>query len=446
MAEKYESVMRLAEVIWADQQQKDVRARSLAPEATEVALRDLAPRRNIVICCDGTSNEFGTQNTNVVKLFGLLKKDDPDAQIVFYDPGVGTISSSQAATWITKKISILLGYACGLGINGNILDAYRFLMNNYRGETDRLFIFGFSRGAFTARAVAGMLATVGLLPKGSENQVPYALKMYRHGEPQLQAAFKAFFSRECVPHFVGVWDTVKSVGFFTRHRFPDAESNSQIRHGRHAISLNEKRVMFRPLLFGDDPGRIEQQWFAGDHCGVGGGWPETGLSDVALKWMLEEAEKADLLLVDGWSRATQPNPAGTLHGEPWPGGVLWKLMPFCRRSVPAGAVIHPSVAERQQLDPSYQTRVGQPVRWWEWALGSVPCFLAVVALGVLGWLLLRGLAYVGPGLKWIGEHLISRPIQVYVGQPLGIQLATCVGFALLVGLALLFIRWRLGGD
>src|SRR5262245_58623619 len=120
--------------------------------------------KNIVVCCDGTGNEYGENNTNVVKLFRMIEKD-PRSQIAYYDPGVGTLSAPAALTKLTKALTKLLGLAFAYGVSTNLEDAYEYLMDKFE-PGDKVFLFGFSRGAFTVRALAGMLNKCGLLEKG----------------------------------------------------------------------------------------------------------------------------------------------------------------------------------------------------------------------------------------------------------------------------------------
>ena len=129
--------------------------------------------KNIVVCCDGTGNEYGSNNTNVVKLYEAIVRDAD--QVAFYDPGVGTLSF--LGRQLGRRVGRTLGKAFGAGLQQNIEDAYRFLMDRYE-PGDKLFLFGFSRGAFTVRALAGMLNRCGLLQKGSLNLVPYASRIY----------------------------------------------------------------------------------------------------------------------------------------------------------------------------------------------------------------------------------------------------------------------------
>ena len=130
--------------------------------------------RNIVLCCDGTANEFARDRTNVVKLFYTLDQD-PSAQITYYHPGLGTMEAMGAITTAGRKLTKLLGQAIGYGLEADIRDAYVFLMNNLQ-EGDRVFLFGFSRGAYTVRSVAALLPMYGLIRKGNEPLVPSAIR------------------------------------------------------------------------------------------------------------------------------------------------------------------------------------------------------------------------------------------------------------------------------
>ena len=167
--------------------------------------------KNIVICCDGTGNEFGDRNSNVVKLYRTLVCD-PD-QIAYYHPGVGTMGARSALTALSKWWTRFIGLAFGYGISENVADAYQFLMTHFE-PGDRVYVFGFSRGAYTARALCGVLHAVGLLTVGNEGLIPYAIRMLKRKNIDFDVAFqfKDTFSRPCKPHFIGVWDTVSSVG------------------------------------------------------------------------------------------------------------------------------------------------------------------------------------------------------------------------------------------
>jgi uncharacterized protein (DUF2235 family) len=173
--------------------------------------------KKIVICCDGTGNQFGEQNSNVIKLFKTLICDQN--QIAYYHPGVGTMGSRNALSFIGKAWTKIIGLAFAYGISENISDAYQFLMHNFETE-DQLYIFGFSRGAYTARALCGMLHTVGLLRPGNDGLIPYAIRMIKSSHINFAVArdFKNTFGRDCKPHFIGVWDTEASHGGNLDHR------------------------------------------------------------------------------------------------------------------------------------------------------------------------------------------------------------------------------------
>src|SRR5450755_2625575 len=132
-------------------------------------------QRNIVICCDGTANEFAQDNTNVVKLYYVLNQDQAK-QLTFYHPGLGTTEPAGALTTFSRQVTKLLGKAFGYGLSNDIRDAYSFLMDNYE-EGDKLFLFGFSRGAYTVRAVCSLLHMYGLIRPGNESLAPYAIRM-----------------------------------------------------------------------------------------------------------------------------------------------------------------------------------------------------------------------------------------------------------------------------
>src|SRR5258708_1401323 len=195
--------------------------------------------KNVVICCDGTANEFAQHRTNVVKLFFTLARD-PTRQVAFYHPGLGTMEPPGALTRATRTATRLLGRAFGYGLETDIRDAYVFLMKNFE-EGDRVFLFGFSRGAYTVRAVASLLRMYGLISAGDEPLVPYAIRMMLATQKQnpagvfdLAREFRdTFSSRTCRPHFVGVWDTVSSVGWVENPlKLPYSANNPDIAVGR----------------------------------------------------------------------------------------------------------------------------------------------------------------------------------------------------------------------
>jgi uncharacterized protein (DUF2235 family) len=366
--------------------------------------------KNVVVCCDGTANEFARDRTNVVKLFYTLIHD-PSRQVAFYHPGLGTMEAAGALTTFTRKLTKLAGLAVGYGLEADVRDAYVFLMNYFQ-EGDRLFLFGFSRGAYTARAVASLLHMYGLIRKGDEPLVPYAIRMLmainraqgrtKANQPSQVSAlfkladeFKAHFSgTPCEPYFVGVWDTVSSVGWIENPlRLPYTANNPDIQIGRHAIAIDERRAFFRTNLWRPTatggPRDVKQVWFPGVHCDVGGGYPETesGLSKVPLEWMLREAGSAGLLtdvakvntvLGRSGGEYVPPNPKADMHESLTP--VWWgaefipkrhynwdqrkeerRMNLFRRRTIPDGSMIHDAAYQRgadyQKLLPANAVRV-----------------------------------------------------------------------------------------
>ncbi len=325
--------------------------------------------KNIIICCDGTGNEYGPNNTNVEKVFEAMERGRPNQeamergnleQIGYYDPGVGTFSF--IGRILGKKIGILLGQTIGAGLQQNIEDAYVYLMDRYEPE-DHLFLFGFSRGAFTARALAGMLHKCGLLQKGSRNLVTYASKVYNtNNNDEIAAGFKRAFCHECKPYFIGVWDTVKSLGGFMKKKHFDQKLHGNIKYGYHAVSIDEKRKKFPISLWDErrvEPGEtIEQVWFPGVHSDVGGWYDQRGLADTALRWMLIKAEAAGLRLRDDWEkRVLTDNPVFQRHESREGFYKIWRPAP---RVIPEGALIHEVVRYTPILDPEGKEQAYNP--------------------------------------------------------------------------------------
>ncbi|KAI6136035.1 hypothetical protein F5141DRAFT_4789 [Pisolithus sp. B1] len=314
------------------------------PEYLEDVIPPAQDYRTLVLCFDGTGSEFNTMNSNVGQFFTMLKKDSPKHQMVYYHAGMGTST--------VPKLSNIIDMMVGAHFDAHVMDGYEFLMQSYQAG-DRICLFGFSSGAYTARALAGMLHKVGLLPRSNHQQVPFAYKMYSQddGEGWKQSReFKNAFSIDVNVEFVGVWDTVNSVGIIPR-RLPFTRANNKIRYFRHALSLDEHRVRFIPSFChqlpdtnNDEqevrksetphacekksytlhiahreksdpnahhhgceeleqrfsqpmtPTDVQEVWFAGCHRDVGGGAVENGtrhcLSRISLRWMIRECFKA----------------------------------------------------------------------------------------------------------------------------------------------------------
>lgn len=325
--------------------------------------------KNIVICFDGTGDEVrATGNTNVVQTFRRLCHDG-DRQLTYYNPGVGTFSAAGAWTPLAQRISRLMGNAFGAGMRANMEEAYQFLINHWV-PGDRLFIFGFSRGAYCARALTGMLHLIGVMRPGADNLVRYAVSNYARTNPRWaeqdwhQARqFAAIMSqdvagRHSVPvTFLGLWDTVKAPGILRRSMdWPFTRELPNVLAGRHAVSIDEKRRPFREYLVEPNQSAIEEVWFAGVHSDVGGGFLDKPcLSDIPLRWIVDGATGAGLLLGDNL-----PLPAlaiddatATIHRMGW----YWILLSYRRRPVPANALIHASVAQRMVKQPGYGRRL-----------------------------------------------------------------------------------------
>ncbi len=275
--------------------------------------------KNIVICCDGTANQFGKNNTNVVKIYEHIEIDENQPN--FYDPGVGT--SSRASFAFIRNLSNKASQVLGIDLARNVEDAYLYLMNNYEAG-DRIFLFGFSRGAHTVRRLADVIGKLGLLYKGSDNMAPYVLRMYdADSEKSLVEAFRKTYTRECPIHFLGVWDTVSALSRLLPRSKLDGELSPQIQHAFHAVSIDEVRFQFPPNLFKkmnfkEDQTR-EEVWFAGVHSDVGGSYEESGLSDIALLWMMKKAEDKGLKINP--AENTKPNPLTKIHNS-W-SGLFW---------------------------------------------------------------------------------------------------------------------------
>ena len=363
--------------------------------------------KNIVICCDGTANEFAVNITNVLKLYSVLTYQI-GCQITFYHPGLGTMEPAGALTSFARKTTKLMGMAFGYGLADDIRDAYVFLMKNYEPE-DRVFLFGFSRGAYTVRAVCSLLRLYGLIRKDNESLVPYATRLLMgieqsEGDPgavaqyfSLADGFRSTLATDCKPWFVGVWDTVSSVGWVENPlKLPYISNNPDIQIGRHAVSLDERRAFFRTNLWRPPsdstadygPRDLKQVWFVGDHCDVGGGYTEaeSGLSKIALEWMICEAISAGLQVnhdkvneVLGRTGAghASPDPDGKAHESLRGWWHLAELVPkkhydwttartrrrmnfWRRRPIPPKSLIHESAFLRKNYKtklPADSTRV-----------------------------------------------------------------------------------------
>ena len=312
--------------------------------------------RNIVVCCDGTGNEYGKNKTNVVETYVLAKKNA--TQVAYYDPGVGT--GGWAYDEESGVLRALADQGTGAGLQKNVNDAYRYLMEVYQGpEADRIFLFGFSRGAFTVRSLAGMLHKVGLLGRNADNHLEYAAKTYnRQRNARVAAGFKQTFSREAPVHFIGVWDTVESLVLHEGKRWTNARLNPEIAYAYHALAIDERRKDFQPCLWDErnrQPGQaLEQVWFAGVHSRRGGLSPETRPR--------QHLAALDARQSRGGGVGNRPPPLGGLAVPARPerrvAGIVQGVLAIPRRAHPGHS---PEIqGPRQRLDP--QSRTVQPLR------------------------------------------------------------------------------------
>lgn len=326
------------------------------------------PGKNVVICCDGTGNDYARTPSNVWRFRELLHTAAGE-QHVCYEPGIGTADWPAARTRLGRRLRHWRELALGAGLFERVSALYLRLMREYQPD-DRIFLFGFSRGAFTVRALAGLLHTCGLLRREDEHLLPYALGLYRTSEQRIRDAlcreglcaapkgtdhvawdersvsFKRDVSRKCEVHFLGLWDTVKAYGWIWPQSFPALRHNPSVRMVRHAVALDERRAVFQFTGWGDRRSivgangvaidAVREVWFAGDHSDVGGGHPSgnSGLTDASLEWMLGEAthqqlqlrhngesRKAVQAVCEGALAAKRATP-GDLRGEFWPTRLL----------------------------------------------------------------------------------------------------------------------------
>lgn len=257
--------------------------------------------KNIVIFCDGTNQKGGVgSNTNVYKLFNMIE-DRTNRQIAYYDSGLGTDF---------KKVT---GSLFGRGFSKNILECYKFIFNNFEAG-DKIYLFGFSRGAATIRSLSNFIHLFGILPKSREDLIKEAFSIYKKKNRIVKAA--NFIDRHhtmwCNIEFVGVWDTVAALGLpskglsaildtFLSHKFHSFNLSDSIKFARHALAIDDERKTFHPVLWNpihnnSTVDKLKQVWFAGVHTDVGGGYKEDDLSDISLKWMAQEAIDKGLII------------------------------------------------------------------------------------------------------------------------------------------------------
>ncbi len=319
--------------------------------------------KRIVIFADGTWNSPNKGlATNVLQMARGIKPMAGDVeQVAFYDWGVGTDR---------KKIA---GGITGAGIDKNILDCYRFIVHNYQ-RGDKLFFFGFSRGAYTVRSLAGFIRNCGLLKRQFAGQIPAAYKLYRKRakatgpNAMLAQQFRKDFAvADITPiEFIGVWDTVGALGIPVpfwgtlgerEFLFHDTEPSKIIEHARHAMAIDENRIDFEPTMWSDKPGSdLKQVWFSGAHSDIGGGYKEAGLSHIANQWISREASKFGLQFETHFLSTLQPDPEDKQHNERT--GIYRARKELVREITGA---VHVSVKARWDLDVDNYRKKSKPL-------------------------------------------------------------------------------------
>lgn len=327
--------------------------------------------KRIVICADGTWNRpeknlEKDQPTNVLRFARAIKPKNANgkSQQVFYDWGIGSYYDQ------------VIGGATGKGINKNIMDDYRYIVQNY-APGDELYLFGFSRGSYTVRSLCGMINNCGILKRPDARLIQSAFELYKKSgkanKPE-GAASKAFRQRHSHPsrkiRFVGVWDTVGALGIpFSflgfldkKDEFYDNKLGKNVEMARHAMAIDEIRSDFEPTVWKKRPGLdLKQVWFAGVHSNIGGSYPPdkgTGglLSDIPLQWMLDEAHAAGLRFEPHLRNSLNPRSDAKLYQSRK--GMYRSKRPYYRPidHKQSEILIHSSVRERWEQDSKYRPR------------------------------------------------------------------------------------------
>lgn len=294
--------------------------------------------RNLIIGCDGTWNDTaGAARTNVPKLLNACASRN---QVVHYEEGVGT-----------AFLEALPGGIYGKGLDRQILGAYKFLRKrlnerSWVGATQNIFILGFSRGSYAARRLCGLINHSGIPTKAGDVELGWHLYLNQDtASAQHLKEIGRFFPIEI--NFLGVWDTVKST---MDPDYQDQHLSACVQAGYHAMALDEQRKAF-PILRLENNARVNQQWFAGVHSDVGGGYKESDLSDITLKWMIDQAWSRGLRIKASAVRALKPNPSGVIH-DSMEGP--WKSLGKHIRRVRKQDIIHESVTTRLTQVADYQ--------------------------------------------------------------------------------------------
>lgn len=325
------------------------------------------PKR-IIICSDGTWNrpEDDLEKdfpTNVLKLARAIAPVGSDGipQQVFYDWGIGSYYDK------------VIGGATGRGLHKNIMDGYRYIVQNY-SDGDEIFLFGFSRGAYTVRCLCGLINNCGIIKRPSAALIQKAFDHYKKsGKDYAPKGIRSVEFRDKYSHpskevkFVGVWDTVGAMGipisflglFEDKDEFYDTKIGSNVRIARHALAIDEHREDFEPTIWqARDNMDMKQVWFAGCHSDIGGSYePDkdgTVLSDIPLDWMIKEAGSAGLTLERHLEDRIKINPKSSVHNSRRSFYRIKKK--FCRPidHKKGKIIIHDSVKVRWEIDKNYR--------------------------------------------------------------------------------------------
>ncbi|SBO43394.1 DUF2235 domain-containing protein [Cyanobium sp. NIES-981] len=361
--------------------------------------------KNLIVLSDGTWQDLAQPfPTNVVRLLEAIPPQTSEGrdQLTYYDEGVGTKQISIRLNFIDNLIKIF-GGAFGIGIDHRIMKCYRFLCLNY-SPGDQIYLFGFSRGAYTVRSLAGLIYNCGLLRREQVRMIPRAYEIYRQPKSNENCApwgseavaFRQKYAITDTPdgrppiRFLGVWDTVKALGlpelplpkqlnaiqpstlFNAKYKFHDEKISPIIHAAYHAVSIEEERSTFSLIPIDTEHSshrdHLQQAWFPGGHGGVGGGDQAVApLSDGALQWMLNKLETSHSGLhcdIRGIQMPFQPNPSHAVSKGPFRIiGFITVLLGKRRRIIPLHTDPSPGSQAKEVISEFAHERL-QDVRGW----------------------------------------------------------------------------------
>ncbi len=390
-----------------------------------------SPPRNLVVFFDGTNNQIKSNTdvdgTNVLRLYKAMAEHTGNRQFATYIPGVGTIPSEKMRTGPGKRVRAAIDKAIGTGLKDDVADGYRYLMKHYR-PGDQIFLIGFSRGAYSARALAALVDNFGLVEGARESLIPYAMEYFWRGNRRkryetsdyanVAARFKRNFSQDVPIQCIGVWDTVSAMGVFAyMHKLKGTDTLPNVKFAFQAVSIDERRTEFPPYHWppeieaathekyhtdrdwvesldrepatvatsGDEELRVRlgwwTVWFPGFHSDVGGSPEDHRLADISLRWMASMVERAGLEIVWGGSEGIPAFDASAPEGKVYDyWNPLWG--PFKAREIPLNALVHHSARAKLVMDSEYAKlhtrrrfslrRKPTPLRQWMDANSSSP--------------------------------------------------------------------------